>query len=88
MAATPSASPLTVTGLKAPRPISFEHEVIPILTKATCNSGGCHGKAEGQAGFKLSVFGFDPEADYQALVDGRPRPAGLPRRRPSSSLSC
>jgi len=60
--------PVTVMGLKAPRAVSFGQEVIPILTKASCNSGGCHGKAEGQAGFKLSVFGFDPEADYQALV--------------------
>jgi hypothetical protein len=60
--------PLEVRGLKAPVPISFENQVIPILTKAGCNSGGCHGKAEGQHGFKLSVFGFDPEADYQALV--------------------
>src|SRR5207344_368689 len=60
--------PVDVTGMKSPRPVSFEQEIIPILTKATCNSGGCHGKAEGQAGFKLSVFGFDPEADYQAIV--------------------
>ena len=63
-----------VTGLKSPRPVSFEQEIIPILTKVSCNSGGCHGKAEGQAGFKLSVFGFDPEADFQALVhDSRGR---------------
>ena len=66
--------PVEVTGLKSPRPVSFEQEIIPILTKASCNSGGCHGKAEGQAGFKLSVFGFDPEADHQALVhDSRGR---------------
>jgi hypothetical protein len=66
--------PVEVVGLKAPRPISFEQDVIPVLTKASCNSGGCHGKAEGQAGFKLSVFGFDPVADYQALVsEGRGR---------------
>ncbi len=63
-----------VTGLKSPRPVSFEQEVIPILTKASCNSGGCHGKAEGQGGLKLSVFGFDPAADFQALVtEGRGR---------------
>ena len=66
--------PVEVTGLIAPRLVSFEQEIIPILTKVSCNSGGCHGKAEGQAGFKLSVFGFDPEADYQALVhDSRGR---------------
>ncbi|HUR54464.1 MAG TPA: DUF1549 domain-containing protein [Gemmataceae bacterium] len=61
--------PVAVTGLKSPPPVSFERDVIPILTKASCNSGGCHGKAEGQAGFKLSVFGFDPAADHAALVN-------------------
>ncbi len=65
---------LRVTGLRNPKPVSFEQQVIPLLTKATCNSGGCHGKAEGQNGFKLSVFGFDPEADHAALTrEGRGR---------------
>ena len=59
---------VAVTGLADPAPLSFEHEIIPILTKSSCNSGGCHGKAEGQNGFKLSVFGFDPAADHAALV--------------------
>ena len=66
--------PVEVTGLKNPRPVSFEQDIIPILTKATCNSGGCNGKAEGQGGLKLSVFGFDPPADFQALTsEGRGR---------------
>ncbi|MFM8930472.1 MAG: Ig domain-containing protein, partial [Gemmataceae bacterium] len=65
---------LQVTGLRDPKPVSFEQQVIPLLTKATCNSGGCHGKAEGQNGFKLSVFGFDPDADHAALTrEGRGR---------------
>lgn len=63
-----------VTGLRQPAPISFVSQVLPILTKAGCNAGGCHGKAEGQGGFKLSVFGFDPEADFRAIVmEGRGR---------------
>jgi hypothetical protein len=57
-----------VSGFKQPAPVSFETQIIPIMSKARCNSGGCHGKAEGKNGFKLSVFGFDPAADYQALV--------------------
>ncbi len=60
--------PLDVTGLLKPKPISFGNDIVPILTKATCNAGGCHGKAEGQNGFKLSVFGFDPEADLAAIA--------------------
>jgi hypothetical protein len=38
------------------------------LTKSRCNSGGCHGKAEGQNGFKLSLLGFDAQFDYDALI--------------------
>ncbi len=49
-------------------PLHFENDVMPILSKLGCNSGGCHGKPSGQNGFKLSVFGFDPMADYEALV--------------------
>jgi hypothetical protein len=60
--------PIEVTGMKNPPPVSFESEVMPILSKVGCNSGACHGKAEGKNGFKLSVFGFDAEADHQALV--------------------
>jgi hypothetical protein len=60
--------PITVTGLQQPPPVSFVHEIIPILTKSRCNSGGCHGKAEGQNGFKLSLLGFDAQSDYDALI--------------------
>ncbi|HBJ36947.1 MAG TPA: hypothetical protein DDZ51_19755 [Planctomycetaceae bacterium] len=60
--------PLTVIRMDEPKKISFQREVIPILTKARCNSGGCHGKAEGQNGFKLTIFGFDTQADYDAIV--------------------
>jgi len=66
--------PVEVSGLKTPPPVSFATQVLPILSKAGCNGGGCHGKAEGKNGFKLSVFGFDPAADYEALVrEGRGR---------------
>ena len=77
--------PVTVMGLLQPRPVSFRHEVLPILTKAGCNSGGCHGKAEGQNGFKLSIFGFDPAMDHAALVkESRGRRVSL--AAPESSL--
>lgn len=56
------------------RRFNFENDIVPILSKFGCNSSGCHGKAEGQNGFKLSVFGFDPVADYAALTqEGRGR---------------
>ncbi len=69
-----AAIPVTVSGLVEPRAVSFLHEIQPVLTKGRCNSGGCHGKAEGQNGFKLSLLGFDAESDYAALVaDARGR---------------
>src|SRR5262249_4176684 len=55
-------------------PINFGNQVVPIFTKLGCNSGGCHGKASGQNGFKLSLLGFEPETDYTSLVkEGRGR---------------
>lgn len=60
--------------LAAERRVTFENDIVPILSRFGCNSSGCHGKAEGQNGFKLSVFGFDPGADYDALTrEGRGR---------------
>ena len=45
-------------------PYSFRHEVMPVLSKAGCNSGGCHGYSLGKNGFKLSLRGADPDPDY------------------------
>lgn len=65
---------VTVVHSKDPRPISFLNEIEPVMSKLTCNSGGCHGKAAGQNGFKLSLLGYQPEADYDYLVkEGRGR---------------
>ncbi|MGE0529342.1 MAG: DUF1549 and DUF1553 domain-containing protein, partial [Bdellovibrionales bacterium] len=49
-------------------PPDFETQVIPVFTKAGCNSGACHGAAIGRGGFKLSLLGYDPEADYESIV--------------------
>lgn len=77
--------PVEVRRFEDPEPVSFRNEIIPILTKARCNSGGCHGKAEGQNGFKLSIFGFDVESDFAALMkEGRGRRVSL--TQPQSSL--
>jgi hypothetical protein len=66
--------PVAVKGAGEARRFNFENDVIPLFSRHGCNSAGCHGKAEGQNGFKLSVFGFDPAADYAALVkEGRGR---------------
>ncbi len=43
---------------------SFQRHVIPILTKAGCNTGGCHGALAGKGGFRLSLSAYDPTADF------------------------
>ncbi|MFO0822345.1 MAG: DUF1553 domain-containing protein [Gemmataceae bacterium] len=50
------------------RRVDFRTEVMPLLSKHGCNAGGCHGKASGQNGFKLSLFGFDTDFDYAAIT--------------------
>lgn len=57
-----------VTNTASERAFHFENDIMPILSRFACNSAGCHGNAAGQNGFKFSVFGFDPLADYNALV--------------------
>jgi hypothetical protein len=49
-------------------PVTFEKDVQPILARAGCNSGPCHGKTRGQNGFQLSLLGFDDDFDYAALT--------------------
>ena len=66
--------PVQVTGLDQIRPVDFATEIEPIMSRFGCNAGGCHGKQSGQNGFKLSLFGFDTDFDYHALVsEGRGR---------------
>ena len=49
-------------------PVSFVNHVIPVLTKMGCNSGPCHGAAAGKNGFSLTLRGYDPAADYDAIT--------------------
>src|SRR5690606_39847357 len=53
---------------------SFVRDILPVLARAGCSAGSCHAKAGGQNGFQLSVFSYDPRADYAEIVkDGRGR---------------
>ncbi|MBM3838711.1 MAG: DUF1553 domain-containing protein [Verrucomicrobia bacterium] len=57
-----------VDDFAAVTPVNFPNQIVPIFTKAGCNAGGCHGKASGQNGFRLSLLGFEPAEDYEHLV--------------------
>ena len=63
--------------------LQFATDIVPILTRRGCNGGGCHGKANGQNGFELSLLGFEPEHDYAPLAkeaNGRRISASAPER--------
>lgn len=56
------------TGVDQPEQPTFVRDVLPIMNKVGCSAGTCHGAAKGRNGFKLSLRGYDPEFDYQALL--------------------
>ncbi len=57
-----------VKGSTSGSPLSFRNDVLPILTRAGCNTGKCHGSASGKDGFRLSLFGYDPQGDHYRLT--------------------
>ena len=61
-------APVKVTKAGEERPISFRLDVMPVFMRSGCNTGGCHGAARGKDGFRLSLFGFDPEGDHHRLT--------------------
>jgi len=71
--------------LLAAEKISFVNDIVPIFTKSGCANSNCHGSIRGQSGFKLSLFGYEPELDYQAVTkdsEGR----RIDRKSPEQSL--
>ncbi len=66
--------PVAVKDFDDNRPLHFANDIVPLLSRHGCNAGGCHGQANGQNGFKLSLFGFDADFDYNALVKEAPPP--------------
>jgi hypothetical protein len=60
--------PVRIRESDSDRPVSFRLDVMPIFMRAGCNAGRCHGAAKGKDGFRLSLFGYDPEGDYFRLT--------------------
>ena len=66
-------------------PVDFDTQVMPVLTKAGCNAGACHGSAAGRGEFRLSLYGTRPTEDYDEIVrvlEGR----RINRSHPDDSL--
>lgn len=56
--------PIKIEQATADRDVSFKLDIMPIFMKSNCNTGSCHGAARGKDGFRLSLFGFDPDGDH------------------------
>ena len=82
-ASTPVA--VRVRGTARPRQVSFENHVLAVLSKNGCNSGACHGAIAGQNGFRLSLRGYDPAADFRSITRGA-RGRRVVRAEPGRSL--
>ncbi|HEV3164393.1 MAG TPA: DUF1549 and DUF1553 domain-containing protein [Isosphaeraceae bacterium] len=63
-----SEVPVVVSRASEIEPLRFRNDVVPVFTKAGCNTGKCHGSASGKDGFRLSLFGYDPEGDHARLT--------------------
>src|SRR5947199_1992802 len=44
--------------------VDFERHVMGLFGRMGCNGGSCHGSFQGKGGFRLSLFGYEPERDY------------------------
>ena len=75
----------TVAEVAGPTLVEFQRDVVPALTKAGCNVGACHGSFQGRGGLQLSLLGFDPAYDHDALVLSA-RGRRIARGRPEESL--
>src|SRR5260370_19185177 len=82
-ATLPLTWPLILLSQESPQ-LSFVNDVVPIFTMAGCAGANCHGSIRGQKGFKLSLFGYEPKVDYQAITVLAAR--RIDREHPDQSL--
>ena len=72
--------PVAVSSALEEPKLSFVKDVVPIFTMAGCAGSNCHGSIRGQSGFKLSLFGYEPSLDYEAIQ------TRINREQPDQSL--
>jgi hypothetical protein len=65
---TTKTIPVSVQGILSVPKLDFVNDIQPVLYRAGCNSGSCHASQYGKGGFTLSVMGFDPVMDYNAMA--------------------
>jgi len=82
--------PVIVVAAREEPKLSFVKDVVPIFTMAGCAGANCHGSIRGQGGFKLSLFGYEPDLDYQAIqsrIDTDHPEQSLLLKKPSFQVS-
>lgn len=68
VAGTTSAAEVVLPSGNKLQKIDFERHVMGLFSKTGCNNGSCHGSFQGKNGFRLSLFGYEPERDFHALT--------------------
>ena len=61
--------PVVAEEITTDKPVSYVHDVMPVISRLGCNQGTCHGSKDGKEGFKLSLRGYDPIYDVRAWTD-------------------
>ncbi len=74
-----------VQGIVAEPKFEFTEDILPVLYKSGCNAGACHASQYGKGGFTLSVMGYDPSADHNAITKAS-RGRRITPSNPESSL--
>ncbi len=80
-----SSALIKVRSQNQSEPWTFRNHVLPVLTKAGCNQGSCHGAAAGKNGFRLTLRGYGPEVDYDVLTR-QAKARRIIKTRPQESL--
>ena len=79
--------PVEVRRASAIEPLRFRNDVMPVLTKAGCNTGKCHGVGLGQGRVPALALRLRPRRRSLPPDPRGRRPAGQPRRRPRTACS-
>ena len=63
------SQPISLPGGVKLEAVDFERHVMGVVGRMGCNGGSCHGSFQGRGGFRLSLFSYDFDMDYEAIND-------------------
>src|SRR5262249_44726415 len=85
LTASPALADVTLPGGRTLGKVDFERHVMGVLGRAGCNAAACHGSFQGKGGFRLSLFGSEPDKDFLAVTRDAAR-RRIDLESPDSSL--